>query len=82
MILHLSVCRSVCQVQVVNKHLQLFGCCLPAPPLAYLLLVLAEEVDAGGAAEGQACGEEPGAQVNPVLLQQLGDGQPLSLHLL
>lgn len=73
---------SVC-LQVVSKPLhQLFGCYSPAPVLAYLLLVLAEEVDAGGAADGQTRGEEPGAQVNPVLPQPFRDSQPLTLDIL
>lgn len=81
--LHITVfciCLFVCSSKIFN---QLLGSAQQLLLLlTYLLLVLGEEVDAGGAAKGQARGEEPAAQVNPVLLQPLRDCQPLSLDLL
>lgn len=45
----------------------------------HLLLILAEEIDAGSTAKGQAGGEEPGTQMNPEMLHLFREGQHLLL---
>lgn len=52
--------------EVNNKH-------------GHLLLILAEKIDAGPAAKGQARGEEPRTQVNPKLLHLFRASQHLRL---
>lgn len=48
----------------------------------YLLFILAEIIDASSAANSQAGGEKPGTEMNPEVLQLLGEGEQLPLGLL
>lgn len=54
----------------------------PQCPLAYLLFIFAEKIDASCATQSQACGEEPGNEMDPIMPQLLRDGQHLPLGLL
>lgn len=54
----------------------------PQCPLTYLLFILAEKIDASRATESQACREEPGTEMDPIMPQRLRDGQHLPLGLL